>query len=141
MKTTFKMMLLVSLFIGSVFLQPVLFAKEVSSKTEDEILSILMSAVSEKKFKKMIKSIDDMTDEEKLHYKKEFAKLKAQYKVEWTKQKSSWQIDKAIENISDGITEEDIKKAEMKFKLKKKKMQLQLEAKKAKANKKLNNLK
>lgn len=141
MKTIFNTMLLLSLFIGFVFLQPVLSAKEVSTKTQEEILSILMSSVSEKKFKKMIKSIDDMTEEEKLHYKKEFTKLKAQYKVEWAKQKSSWQIEKAIENISDGITEEDIKKAEMKFKLKKKKMQLQLEAKKAKANKKLNNLK
>ena len=54
MRTIFTMLFMLNIFIGVFLLQPVVSvsADEISSETEQDLLSIMMSAISENKIQK-----------------------------------------------------------------------------------------
>ncbi len=106
------------------------------TKTEEDILAVLLETVPDSEFAKAVETIDGMSEKEKLYYKSEYAKAKAQYKAAWSIQKTEYKI----QNKVDSISEEDVKKAQNTLKAKKAKAQAKLGLKKLKAQKKTENI-
>lgn len=103
------------------------------AELEKGILGIFLIAVQEFHFDQIIEFVDDLSDQEKIYYKNEYRKIKAQYKVTRAQQKAAEKIQNKLEDMS----EEELKKVEAKLKLKKAKAEANRELKKLKVEKKI----